>query len=571
MKATGLFRLESRLLLSGADDLAGDTPDLASDLGIVAIDDVDPISVIETVDQIDDRVDWYQLDLLESTTLELSLLVAGFDTNTSGVSLRLHDEPNDSELRYGVDDGSGQIELAAKVDPGTYYVRIGLRSDGAEDATYLLNLEGFDPDAVRLGTLDSRTAQSGTVGVAAGDSSDEFSFTLTQDERIAVSLARLKDDLDLSIIDSTGAVLASSYAEGTTDEHIQVTLAAGDYSLIVDSNGNASSWYRLVLVPTDVPDELDDVAHFGSSVDWGLNDVGAPEAWAQGATGQGVVVAVVDTGIDLDHSEFEGRIYVNTNEIAGNGIDDDGNGFIDDINGWDFAYNDAIADDGTGHGTHVSGILAGANDGSGVTGIAYDATILPIKVLDDDGSGSLRDIADGIIYAVGMGADIISMSLGSSGTNRYLRRALDLAENAGVLIVAAAGNDAANAPSYPAIHSATNGNVLSVGAYDQTDTISSVSNGVGFTGAVQVDAPGVDIYSAWNNGSYATISGTSMAAPVVSGIAALMLSVNPNLTATELRTLLITNTGDTISGSDAIGQVDARYAIAEVMTMPINA
>ena len=137
---------------------------------------------------------------------------------------------------------------------------------------------------------------------------------------------------------------------------------------------------------------------------WGLNEVNAPEVWNNGYTGEGVTVAIVDTGIDLDHPDLVSNLWVNPGEIAGNGIDDDGNGFIDDIHGYDFNGNDANPNDFNGHGTHVAGTVASASNSYGSTGVAYDASIMAVQVLSASGSGSMFDVAAGIIYAVDNGA-----------------------------------------------------------------------------------------------------------------------------------------------------------------------
>jgi subtilisin family serine protease len=292
-----------------------------------------------------------------------------------------------------------------------------------------------------------------------------------------------------------------------------------------------------------------------------LNAINAPEAWAQGYKGQGVVVAVVDTGVDVNHPDLMNQLWVNAGEIPGNGIDDDHNGYIDDRSGWDFATGDNNPDDGNGHGTHVAGIIAAAANGVGATGVAPGATIMPVRVLDSNGSGSAASVAAGIRYAAANGADIINLSLGGAFSS-VIQSAIQYAQQLNVLVVVAAGNESASAPSYPARFSSALANVLSVGAFSSSGSLASFSNHVGTSGAVQVDAPGVNVYSTYLDGRYANLSGTSMATPEVAGLAALALSANPNLTAAQLRSLIVNGANRTITGSDSRGGVNAALTVA---------
>ncbi len=274
-----------------------------------------------------------------------------------------------------------------------------------------------------------------------------------------------------------------------------------------------------------------------------------------------MVVAVVDTGVDLDHAELMSQIWVNPGEIPGNGIDDDHNGFVDDVRGWDFVGNDNNPDDANGHGTHVAGTIAAAANGVGSTGVAPGATIMPVRVLDSNGSGTAAAVANGIRYAAQNGADIINLSLGGS-LSTVIQSAISFAQSLDVLVVVAAGNEYASVPSYPARFSSSMTNVISVGAHNSSNVLASFSNDVGTSGAVQVDAPGVNVYSTYFNGQYATLSGTSMATPHVSGLAALALSANHALSASQLRTLIVNGADRTISGSDSRGGINAALTVA---------
>ncbi|WP_448267895.1 S8 family peptidase [Nostoc sp. DSM 114159] len=308
-----------------------------------------------------------------------------------------------------------------------------------------------------------------------------------------------------------------------------------------------------------------DVPDLGGN-NWGADLIKAPEVWAHGYTGKGVVVAVVDTGVDYNHEDLKNNIWTNSKEIAGNGIDDDGNGYVDDTYGWNFADQNNNTLDDNGHGTHVSGTIAGENNNYGVTGIAYDAKIMPVKALDSSGSGSYSSISKGIRYAVDNGANVINLSLGGSSSNRTLESAIDYASSKGVIVVMAAGNDGGSSPEYPARYASKSG--IAVGAVDKNNNLADFSNRSGTNPIAYVTAPGVKIYSSVPNNQYATYSGTSMAAPHVAGIVALMLSANPNLTDAQVRQIVTEtaeNSTQTTSSSFNISHVSslASQVIAE--------
>ncbi|MEH1949588.1 MAG: S8 family peptidase [Nostoc sp.] len=284
-----------------------------------------------------------------------------------------------------------------------------------------------------------------------------------------------------------------------------------------------------------------DVPDLGGN-NWGADMVKAPEVWAQGYTGKGVVVAVVDTGVDYNHEDLKNNIWTNTKEIAGNGIDDDGNGYVDDNYGWNFADQNNNTLDDNGHGTHVSGTIAGENNNYGVTGIAYDAKIMAVKALDSSGSGSYSSISKGIRYAVDNGANVINLSLGGASSNRTLESAINYASSKGVIVVMAAGNDGDSSPDYPARYASKSG--IAVGAVDKNNNLADFSNRSGTNPIAYVTAPGVKVYSSVPNNQYATYSGTSMAAPHVAGIVALMLSANSNLTDAQVRQIVTETAGN---------------------------
>ncbi|QFS48021.1 S8 family peptidase [Nostoc sphaeroides] len=290
-----------------------------------------------------------------------------------------------------------------------------------------------------------------------------------------------------------------------------------------------------------------DVPNLGGN-NWGADLVKAPEVWAQGYTGKGVVVAVVDTGVDYNHEDLKNNIWTNTKEIAGNGIDDDGNGYIDDNYGWNFSDKNNNTLDNNGHGTHVSGTIAGENNNYGVTGIAYNAKIMPVKVLDSSGAGSYSSISKGIRYAVDNGANVINLSLGGTSSNRTLESAINYASSKGVIVVMAAGNNGDSSPAYPARYASKSG--IAVGAVDKNNNLADFSNRSGTNEISYVTAPGVEVYSSVPNNQYATYSGTSMAAPHVAGIVALMLSANPNLTDAQVRQIVTETAGNSTQSTN---------------------
>jgi subtilisin family serine protease len=266
-----------------------------------------------------------------------------------------------------------------------------------------------------------------------------------------------------------------------------------------------------------------------------------PGAWNL-AQGQGVTVAVVDSGTRLDHPDLAPNIWTNFGEVPGNGVDDDHNGLVDDIHGADFTTTAVGQDlsDTNGHGTHVAGIIAAAANGGGVVGIAPRARIMTLRVMDSEGRGTTGGVADAIRYAAANGARVINLSLRSDAADPRVDEAIAAANAANALVVVAAGNDGRDIdqqPSYPASIPAPN--LVAVAATSPEDGrgIASFSN-VGML-TVQLAAPGEQILSTFNDGGYAYDSGTSMAAPMASGVAALMASANPRLSAGDLRALLL--------------------------------
>ncbi len=245
---------------------------------------------------------------------------------------------------------------------------------------------------------------------------------------------------------------------------------------------------------------------------WGVDRIDAEWAWTS-HTGSGVNVAIIDTGIDKDHPDL-------IDNIKG------GENFVGTGPWWRPRVDPSAWDDDNGHGTHVAGIVAARNNDIGVVGVAPEASLYAVKVLNSSGSGYVSDIISGIDWCVQNKMQIINMSLGASTDVQAFHNACDEAKVAGLFLVAAAGNDGA-AVSYPAAYSS----VIAVAATDSTDTRASWSN---YGPEVYVAAPGVSIYSTYKGGGYATMSGTSMAAPHVTGTLALNLSADLAGTADDL-------------------------------------
>ncbi len=313
---------------------------------------------------------------------------------------------------------------------------------------------------------------------------------------------------------------------------------------------------------------------WGQSFDdlWGIKRVQANDAWDIN-DGAGVVVAVIDTGVDYNHADLSGNIWNNTDEIAGNGIDDDGNGYIDDVLGWDYVNDDNDPADDQGHGTHCSGTIAArTNNSIGVSSVAPEVEIMALKFLNASGRGFTDDACLAITYAADNGADVLSNSWGSAGSDPALQDAINYAYAKDCVIVCAAGNSNMNVSGYSP---AGCDNVIAVSATDFQDEKASFSN-YGF--GVAIAAPGVDILSLrgagtdlYGNGShkigfnYLYASGTSMACPHVAGAAALVKAEKPAFTNWDIRNALLVSADDVgSSGKDfyfGSGIVDASQAL----------
>ncbi len=326
-----------------------------------------------------------------------------------------------------------------------------------------------------------------------------------------------------------GMTVAQAIAAMEKDPRVEYVVPNNIYKL----EGKAAP-----VIPDDLDERLWGLHNTGQNGGTPDADIDAPEAWAVttgvGKEGNGPVIAVIDTGIDLNHPDLVDNIWTNPNEVP-DGTDTDGNGVVDDIHGYNALDDNGTPQDGHSHGTHVSGTIAAkGNNGQGVVGVNWNAQIMPVKIFSDSGSTNAAAIVRGILYATRMGARITSNSWGGGSPNQAIRDAF--AESPALHIMAAgnSGTDNDRSPHYPSSYDLPN--IVAVAATDRNDQLASFS----CYGAKSVDlaAPGVDIYSTVPGG-YGTKSGTSMATPHVSGAAVLIASLYPDATNDEIKARLL--------------------------------
>ena len=331
-----------------------------------------------------------------------------------------------------------------------------------------------------------------------------------------------------------------------------------------------------------------DDTYYVSDDQWGLKQIKAPAAWDIETGTKSIVIAILDTGVELDHEDLVDNIWRNEGETEGDYIDNDENGYVDDINGWDFVNGDNGPDDDhddpvTGahsHGTHCAGIAAAVTDNNlGIAGVSWESEIMAVKVLNENGVGDEFDVVDGIDYAVDNGANIISMSFGGNKSNLE-RQAINDAYSKGCLLVAASGNDNQPYVAYPAAYD----NVIAVGATNQSDKRCDASDwgydlwgnpmGSNYGKELDVVAPGDNILSTvrTDKGKYASSGGTSMAVPFVAGLAALIWSHNSSLTNSEVRDIIRSSADDIGSGGwdkyTGYGRINAERALDLAIPFP---
>lgn len=318
-----------------------------------------------------------------------------------------------------------------------------------------------------------------------------------------------------------------------------------------------------VLASNIIPSVV--VSSLNPDFQWHLMEIGAEEAWNYTRGNHEITVAVIDSGIDFSHHDLSNQSWVNSGEIENNGIDDDGNGYVDDINGWDFRDNDNNPSPGHHHGTFVAGLIAADDDNNLSVGIAPNIKLMDLRFLDNNnafGGGDWGMFADAVDYARENGAQIIHLSIQAYGIppNSFYT-AIKRAYDSGVVIVSVTGNNE-DQVTYPGNYS----EVIAVSAITKDREIAFFSSPGDQN---EICAPGEDVYSILpGNNEFVKSSGTSYAAPLVSGTIALILSLNSGLTLTEIRSVLhetCIDLGDV--GKDPIfgyGLINASAALEKV-------
>lgn len=331
-----------------------------------------------------------------------------------------------------------------------------------------------------------------------------------------------------------------------------------EFDPLIDINSKIREYMKSGLVLWAEPDYYYTIAKIPNDPSFSVPDhcysfknTHATAAWDTITDAPDVIVAVVDSGVQYNHFDLVDNMWVNPNEIPDNGIDDDGNGIVDDVHGANFTTKDPIGDpmDDNRHGTHVAGTIgASGNNSLGVAGVTWKTQIMALKVMGADGKGSSVDIVNGVRYAREHGANVINMSLGGSGYSQIAYDEYAACQRAGIIIVAAAGNETTNndtTPSYPASYCLELDNIISVGSCDDRNKVSYFSN-YGKK-SVHLFAPGSDIWStalkqvgdSYDNDAYESLSGTSMACPFVAGATALCIAAHPDDTYLQIKNRIL--------------------------------
>ncbi len=298
--------------------------------------------------------------------------------------------------------------------------------------------------------------------------------------------------------------------------------------------------YRIQLSASELVQQRD----WGGGVNWGVESIQADMVWNKNLPQEDIIVAVIDSGVNVTHPQLQAAIFKNTAESF-NGLDDDGNGYIDDVGGFNFVNGSPYLNDYTGHGTHVAGIIAAQHNEGRIMGVAPNVKILPLAFIDQRGGGDIQKAVNAIRYAAQMGAKVINASWGGSVCSQLLELEIESLKEKNILFVSAAGNsgnDLSIFPEYPAAFLLDN--LISVGASTVDSKTAEFSN---YGDLVHLVAPGANIASTYPpefdvDGSLdgiATLNGTSMATPFVSGAAGLLWSIYPNASYLQIKEALL--------------------------------
>ena len=451
---------------------------------------------------------------------------------------------------------------------------------------YLKGLNTYDEyhglNVLNIGNLASNQTNEYKASVnSSADYEVYFDINSSQNVYTYFTLSDFTDDLDLSLYkaNSRGVyqLISSSDISGSDDEEFFKALSGGSYKVStsfyqnLDASDSKSSFKLTIdtksfILNTRLPrdprfDQQWSLFNTGQASGIENEDIFAPEAWKIQSTSPDVVVAVIDSGIRTTHEDLRNNIWKNPYEISGNGIDDDRNGYVDDVSGWNF-FENSNRWNPQAHGTHVAGLIAAeGNNSRGIAGVTWDAQLMCLNVANREQGMSLSDIYSAVRYAADNGADVINMSFGATATAdmstfkrdnlslyNLLFDALNYAVDRGCVIVCAAGNKGQNTERYatiPASFSSLIPGVISVASVGNTGELAQYSN---YSESITIAAPGGDFSSDkgsemistyhLSDSSYHYQSGTSMAAPLVSGAAALIMQRNRSLSPAQVENIL---------------------------------
>ena len=301
------------------------------------------------------------------------------------------------------------------------------------------------------------------------------------------------------------------------------------------------------------------------------SDIKVQGAWGVTTGDRRTTVAIIDTGLDVSHSDLKANVFRNLREFNGTAaLDDDQNGYVDDRIGWNFVANTNNVTDDNGHGTHMAGIVAAVgNNNVGISGVMWNASILPLKALDAQGTGTISDVVEAIDYAIAQKVSVILCAFGTDGNSKALKEAIDRAAMSGIIVVTSAGNDGQNlhdSPQFPACY--TSLNLLTVAASGNTDNIATFSN---YGQGAHIAAPGVDILTTGIGDTYGNITGSSASAALGAGVAGLLKSLRPWVSAQAVRASIVQGARQLgwLNGNvSSSGILSASEAIEQFLAMP---